>query len=150
MKLTCPATLTFYLRPAPAVAVWLAAADCSFILYLHHQELKSWFSCLHPTHWSMSWYQKTCWDVSFKLRYSLSRSIGFYRLRQQKWPIIFTGFWSIYTDLWTPTHILFDCPWSHDSKMGWTISVGQDRSELDQLADSAPPVEYNHTVTNLI
>ena len=56
-----------------------------------------------------------------------------YRLWQQKWPIIFTGFWGIYTDLWTPAHILFDCPWSHDSKMGWTISVGQNKLELDQF-----------------
>ena len=28
-------------------------------------------------------------------------------------------FWGIYTDLWTPAHILFDCPWSHDSKTSW-------------------------------
>ena len=59
--------------------------------------------------------------------------IVYYRLRQQKWPIIFTGFWGIYTDLWTLAHILFDFPWSHDSKMGWTISVGQNKLELDQF-----------------
>jgi len=35
------ASLNFYLRPAPAAAVWLAAADCGIILYLNHQELKS-------------------------------------------------------------------------------------------------------------
>ena len=29
-----------------------------------------------------------------------------YRLRRQKWPIIFSGFWSIYTNLWTP-HIFY-------------------------------------------
>ena len=77
-------------------------------------------------------------NIPFQLLYFQSRSdfkdsIVCYRLRQQKWPIIFTGFWGIYTDLWTPAHILFDCPWSHDSKMGWTISVGQNKLELDQF-----------------
>ena len=33
-----------------------------------------------------------------------------YKSSRQTLPLIFTGFWGIYTDIWTPAHILFDFP----------------------------------------
>ena len=68
--------------------------------------------------------------------------VWLYKSGMQTSPLILTGFWGVYSDLCTPAHILSNYPWSHDSKMGWTIPVSQNSPELDQFSAGKLIIEF--------